>query len=377
MELTFLGYRSAYACCSGWINIPLGNSIDSEGSFQISNEEKVWNSPNAKLFRESVLDGSFSYCDKIHCPHLSAISGPVTYIDNENSSSSTVSGPITYVSDDEYERYMDFATSDSPKEMLYPKQLNCAYDRSCNIACPSCRKETIGLTKIGREVNSLYIQSALEKYGEHLEEIFITGSGDAFGSPHFWDLLRGDFLLKYPNLKIRLHTNALLLTKRRWEQISHLHDKILSIEISIDAATKSTYEVNRFPGKWNVLTENMSFIGTLKEKGNFPEIKLDYVVQENNWKEMSDFVVLANSWNADIINFTPLNNWGTFTQNEYLQRAIHLSTNNEHLEFLQFMSNSCFKQNNIEMGFLFPKESSPLEVDQRNKLNIPCVEISI
>jgi hypothetical protein len=329
LEIDADKHRTAYLCCSGWLTKAAGKTIDPI-SMSINDLDLVWNSNNAKEIRKSVLDGSFRYCNKILCPHLNEISGPVQY-----------------VSRNELDSLNQLAFGSNH---FAPKQLNCAYDRSCNLACPSCRKNIIASESTEREFNNTYLRTVLDKYGDALLEINITGSGDPFGSRHFWDILRSQTLKKYPNLKIILHTNAQLLTAKRWNQIEHITDQIKLLEISIDAASEATYTINRFPASWNRLLENMAIISNFRKNCIIPLLKLDYVVQENNWREMKEFITMARRWNADIIYFSPLNNWGTFEKYEFNERCVHSPNNVNYNEFVAYLSDPIFWASDIEMG---------------------------
>jgi hypothetical protein len=144
-----------------------------------------------------------------------------------------------------------------------------------------------------------------------------------------------------------------MLTAKRWDKIKHLAPRISRLEISIDGASQETYEINRFPGKWDVLLENMQLISSLRKDGVIPYLKLDYVVQKNNWREMSGFVDLGKLWYADAILFLPVNNWGTFTEEEYQARAVHLPSNIEHGVFVDYLRSSEFRNDKfVELGSL-------------------------
>lgn len=50
-----------YFCCPAWLPIPIGN-------LQTQSTEEIWNSPAAQDIRKSILDGSYRYCSRMHCP---------------------------------------------------------------------------------------------------------------------------------------------------------------------------------------------------------------------------------------------------------------------------------------------------------------------
>lgn len=92
---------------------------------------------------------------------------------------------------------------------------------------------------------------------ENVRKLFITGSGDPFGSPYFSRWLRSMKRADMPNLEaIHLHTNALLWTPRAWHHIAaEIRELIRTCGISIDAATAQTYAVNRRGGKFEKLLD--------------------------------------------------------------------------------------------------------------------------
>ena len=94
-------------------------------------------------------------------------------------------------------------------------------------------------------------------------------------------------------------------------------------EISIDAATKETYETKtRLGGDWGVLHENLKFIQTIP---SIEEITLSFVVQHNNYTEMLEFV---NHFNSIIkvkkiwFQFLKINDWGSLDPVSFLNSKI-------------------------------------------------------
>lgn len=50
---------------------------------------------------------------------------------------------------------------------------------------------------------------------------------------------------KYPNMRINLQTNGVLLTPKSWRRMKAIHANISAVIVSIDAATQPTYEITR------------------------------------------------------------------------------------------------------------------------------------
>lgn len=318
--------KKVYPCCSGWVSQSLGDALE-------QTPQEIWFGENAKKVRQSVHDGSFKYCNKNFCPFIA-----------------DAVDPVFWVSKSEVEHYQRMI--DDPEQYLtLPKVLNCGYDSSCNLACPSCRSKVVMADKKERQLYDLLFDQMLEQFGPHLESINMAGSGDPFASRHFWDKLQSGVIADYPNIKLRLHTNAQLLDEYHWNRIAKIHHQIAEIEISIDAATGDTYRLNRTPGDWDLLLTNMKFIADLKKQNKIKELQVDFVVQKNNWQEMEEFIHLGRLWNVDRIFFSALKNWTTFSDQDYAERSIHLSSHPEHAKLIEMLRRPLFSEPGVFIGF--------------------------
>lgn len=319
--------KGVYLCCPGWLNKPIANAT-------LDDPENIWASKNAKIIRTSVIDGSFRYCNAEHCPHLINKTFPVKYVNEEEHKA--------------LEQRIENINHDDNK----PGYLNFSYDRSCNLSCPSCRNEIVIASKNEREQYRDLASKTLAAFGDKAKELYITGSGDPFSSRHFWELLTGDELTKYPDLAMRIHTNGQLCTPNRWEMIRHVEDKISTLEISVDGASAETYSLNRTPGDWDVLCSNMEFVSELRKANRVKRLQLDFVVQNNNFLEMARFVEYAKSWNADVVYFSVLNNWGTFSNEEYLERAVHNPAHKNHAKLIEVLMDPLIWDPIVYCGFI-------------------------
>ena len=140
---------------------------------------------------------------------------------------------------------------------------------------------------------------------------------------------------KFPNLKeISLYTNGILLNEKMWNKINKIHKYIKTIQISIDAATKDTYEKIRRGGKWEVLMKNINFLLTIP---TIEKMEYVFIVQDTNYKEMEQFLQLVNNLphkNTQGVFFNKIYNWGTYSDSEYKQKKIWDESHPEFNEFL-------------------------------------------
>jgi radical SAM protein with 4Fe4S-binding SPASM domain len=314
----------AYLCCQGWQPVTIGN-------VRRESLSSLWNGETAREIRRSILDGSFRHCTA--CPFLASVSGCVR-------DANAVVDP--------------FEVSILARRSLVsegPQVVNLAYDRTCNLSCPSCRTELFVAT--GREFEALEeLQGRLLDGGllARIKWLSVTGSGDPFASRLYRDLLRAIDPARFPRLRVRLHTNALLFTAETWADLGPVRERVHEVEVSVDAACAATYALNRRGGSWETLLENLVFIASLRRRGPIRRLHLSFVVQANNWREMTAFVDLADRYGADRILFSPLRDWNTFAPKEFARRAVHLPGHPEHADFVSSLKDARLRRASVSLG---------------------------
>ena len=318
-----------HLCCAGWLEMSIGNLLH-------QSVDEIWNSLNAHKIRRSILDGSFKYCNRDLCPYLKTITGPVLRYKD--------------IKDKELKEVIDEELTILP---YGPKAINCSYDRSCNLYCPSCRDHIFIETQ--NKIQILKIQDKIHKEalkGVHL--LYIAGTGDPFGSPYNRKWLQTMKRDDMPNLKeIFLQTNAQLWTKKLWNTIpKDIRKLVKTTEISIDAASPETYAINRRGGNFEKLIENLKFISKLRKHGPIKTMRISMIVQENNFLEMPEFVRLGKSLNVDTVFFNQLVNWGTYSDEEFESRAIHFPEHPRNSEFVDLLKDKIFKEPIVNLGNL-------------------------
>ena len=276
-------------CCPPWVD---GYTY---GNINHSSFDEVWNSDKAIKFRESILDGSFTYCNEMSCPMLSTSGEDVKVKEHYIKQTEEKAGPTDAL-------IVNDIKNNKSKLDHGPLHIECNYDRSCNLSCPSCRDKTIMHTgNVRQNIND--IQTEIIKNGaSDVVSMTITASGDPFASPTFRKLLQTLTEDQCPKLeKIYVITNGLLL-KRYWDTLSEFaRDKIYSVSVSIDAASADVYHVNRRGGKWADLCENMDFVSYLRTSKKIHDFNASMVVQKNNFHEINDFILFCENHNVDMV----------------------------------------------------------------------------
>jgi MoaA/NifB/PqqE/SkfB family radical SAM enzyme len=304
-----------FFCCQNWITKSIGNMSEKP-------IKDVWNSSAARKIRRSILDGSFKYCRADVCPYLQRVDGPVQRIEDVKN-----------------ESLLEIIRKELTVVPFGPRDVICCFDQSCNLSCPTCRTKVIMETSRGDAI--LNIQKRLEAEAlADAQMLYITGSGDPFGSPFFRRWLQTMKRSAMPKLeRIHLHTNGLLWTKRIWESIpEEIRLLVRAATISIDAATSETYAINRRGSDFATLLERLAFIAELRSIGPLEYLEIHMTVQANNYMEMREFVALGRRHHCDRVSFHQMLDWGTFSPEEFASRAIQEPGHPEHPAFLAMLT---------------------------------------
>ena len=170
-----------------------------------------------------------------------------------------------------------------------------SYDKSCNLSCPYCRQELF-VCKGSETARLGKIHAKVFGNGRKgLKRIMLSGCGDPLASKIHRDFLKNFDSKNYSEVRIKLQTNGLLLTPEMWKGISKSHDAIDWISISIDAATKETYKINR-GGNFDRLLKNLEFVSNLRKENIIEAFNINFVVQANNFREMRQFIELGKRY---------------------------------------------------------------------------------
>jgi len=309
--------NSTWSCCPDWMEIPF-----EEWSHLTPGETKdlkdVWFNDINRKVREGILDGSYKYCSKTKCPYLSKLINTdenVMLNEFESNYGQSVYFGYFYKREEFFKKY-NLSETDT-KWKLFPRLIYFNFDYACNLKCPSCRLDTIPNRK-DKMVDNI-LKDINEQFSNEVEMIHITGSGDPFYSNVFRKFMQTFDYKRYPKLKqIYIVSNGNMWTQEMWESVKPIHTYVHEYEISIDAATKETYEKKvRLNGNWDILMDNLKYHSTLK----FNNRNFSFVVQDHNVHEMNDFVNMIESiygkWNPKngyTITFRARQDWNHQTK---------------------------------------------------------------
>jgi molybdenum cofactor biosynthesis enzyme MoaA len=301
--------KTQFLCCPDWNNVNIHVS---------ENLTDNWNYDSAKKVRDGHLNGNFIGCNSINCPHYNTLIN-----------TGKLSGSIRPISEFDPNKYM----------LKGPRRIKVCSDDACNFHCPTCRIEVYPNTEKKTLKTKLLLENISKYYGDTLMEIYLNGIGEPFYSIPMRDFLINLKKEDFPVLNsVILHTNASLWSEKMWNQMTAIHQHVKMAEISIDAATKDTYEnKTRLGGNWDVLMKNLEFISKIK---TIETLIFSFVVQKNNFREMEQFVLLIDSLFKHtgiktIIQFQKVVQWPSISDERYKDMKIWEPTNSEYKDFVK------------------------------------------
>jgi MoaA/NifB/PqqE/SkfB family radical SAM enzyme len=258
---------SCYACeCTSWLPQSIGN-------LQVKSLDDIIGSGMHQHLQGSIADGTYRYCNEHQCSYI---------LSNE-------------------------VLNDRPSRI---KHLRLAIDDSCNLRCPSCRKAMIfhkggSAYRLGIRLADR-INDWLHSY-QYPMQVHIGSDGDPFASHvyrHFMEQTPERDSIKYSIL-----TNGLMF-KEFHTRVPNVIGNLNELGVSIDGATKHTYEKLRLGGKWEKILEALECMAEQKQRHGFRFI-LHYVVQKDNYHEMQEIIDLGEQYNADRVWLNRIEDWGT------------------------------------------------------------------
>lgn len=279
-HLELLTEGEIYCCCSTFMR-SLGNV--SNGSIL-----SIWNSIKHKILCLSVVNRTYTFCNKAMCPLL---------FGKEQQRAATVD-PDNY-----------------PVMESAPSVSAIGFDHTCNLKCETCRDEIRIARGAEKERMLEYARMTVEEILPKTNFLIMAGDGEVFASEAYKTIYKSTGMdnVEY----IRLLSNGTLFNPKNWEDFKqNKHGKIM-LTASVDAASKETYESIRRNGNFDVLKLNMAFAGELRRKGELAYFRMNFVVQKKNYKEMLDFVRWGMEIGADEVFFTKILNWGTYSADEF------------------------------------------------------------
>ena len=280
---------SCYACeCQSWLPQSIGN-------LQVKDLKTILASDMRTHLQSSITDGTYRYCNEHQCSYLRSGSR------------------------------FDYKRGDA-------FNLRLAIDNSCNLRCPSCRQHMI----FHKDDSAYRLGIKLaDRVNEWLHQhpgpvqVHIGSDGDPFASHVYRHFM--EHTPHRDNLSYSILTNGLMFPEFH-TRVPNVMKNLKELGVSIDGATRGTYEKLRLGGRWDKIIEALGFIAEQKKQLGFTFI-LHFVVQKNNYHEMEKIIDLGEQFGADKVWLNKIEDWGTM-QNFSEQDIWHKDEYLSHLDRL-------------------------------------------
>ena len=311
---------NVHCCCPDLVPTVIGNIEN------VSATEAI-NSEQARKIRASILDGSYRYCNAVRCNQMIRDQIP------SKTDPDLVNDPM-----------LGRVLREQDASLSEIRELALGYDPTCNLSCPSCRREMIIDKQMQSRHRSEQVRQHIAPLLPKLRLLYINNGGEFLFSRPSRELLQSIEPETCPELTIDLISNGTLFSESEWQKFSNIHGRVRNVRISTDAATKETFEAVRRGGKWERFVENLNFIGELRRRGEIRYFLMSFAYQLANFREMPAFVGLCKSVGADAVSFEPLLPSEAMTHAEFSERAVHFVTHPLYVEFQQVLKDSALSE---------------------------------
>lgn len=319
-EISVIG--DVIVCCHDWLPLIIGNIRE-------NTLEEIWNGEKANALRETILDGSYKYCNNQTCLYLLA----------------GKSGDL--VTKEEFK----LPTNNLPEKVLL------SVDESCNLYCPSCRTKKLGqLEGEYKEVALTIIKNTLQQLLKepHNRPILIgfDGRGEVFNSAIYRHLFETDPIFsnldQWPNLRFRILTNGVMMTEKIQKRHAAIFNRIEGMSISIDAGNEASYNKVRLGGDWDLLWKNIDYLyATQKHR---PVNSFDWawqvVLQADNFESIPELIDRAYNYPDRLphIIISPILNWGTFSEEQFAGKTVTSNVSVHYKKLIEILNSTKVKE---------------------------------
>ncbi len=180
------------------------------------------------------------------------------------------------------------------KASSLPYRLQIENGNICNLRCTMC-----ALNVMKRKKGMMN----LEKFKEVFDTVKpayvnLTGYSEMILNKDMFDIIK---YAKSKGAFVKIDSNATLTTDDKANKI--IDSGIDLISISVDGATKETYEKIRIPAKFEVVIENLkNLVKVRNERKSKTQIHMAFVCQLPNFHELPAIIKLADEFGVDQLN---------------------------------------------------------------------------
>lgn len=297
------GIGTVRAC--GWAGYYLlGNLRDNTMS-------EVFNSEAAKRFRQTLIDGTYDYCNEENCPYMA-------------------------------NNILDSQLIEIDEIPEYPEIVSLAYDRRCNYHCTCCISRCDD--KMNPDVQKK-IEQEIRTALPFVKEFSANGLGEFFVSDSMIKLVSEWEPEKIEHAEFGLETNGSLFNKENWEKIKNIGNARLSVTVTVHSFDEAAYQyLSGTKIEIDRIIENLIFMKQLREEGKIDFLEIAMVMQERNFRTLPEFIDRClNEFGADRVRVRRFLPEKAMDENYEWFFDIRNPLHPYHQEYLQVMKHPIFK----------------------------------
>lgn len=268
---------NVYLCCPDFLHVSAGN-------MRLESFMKCWDSFVARILRLSICNGTFAFCNKEYCDLFD-------FKDEDT------------LGEAEWKKIYEVTCSE------YPNTLMVGIDSSCNLRCPSCRKDTYVISGKAKENAERKAEDLLENVIPYVNRLWMAGSGEVFFSSTYKGILTDERCKRRTSISIL--SNGTLFDESNWKLIKAAYQSI-EVVISMDGIKDETIERLRKGAKAAQLKHNLEFLGKLRKRQEISKLFISCVLQAENVAEIFDLLEYCKAIGVDKVQFLKLKNNGTY-----------------------------------------------------------------
>lgn len=202
---------------------------------------------------------------------------------------------------------------------LAKNHLSLEISAKCNVNCIMCSLQKYYDNK---GLMSLDTLENILPYIPHFNMIDLGFSGEPFMNPKILVFLKKIKFVN-PDIYVQIITNGTLLSEKVIEELISL--KIDEVMISMDGATKETYEQIRKGSNFNLVRNNINLLNRKKQEFDVkkPILTSTFVMMKENYHEIELFMDIINNLNFERLM---INNVEDYDLKKYQTSLLKLKT---------------------------------------------------
>lgn len=227
--------------------------------------DEVWSGPLIQRVRRNFANGNYGICREDVCPYLNGEFAP------KPPSPSVIAAM----------RRPDEPFTSGIEELVHD------IDQGCNLTCVMCRSNVIKPdVALGQKV-----ANEIEKMAEKgdLKELRFSPGGEVLMHQGIVRLLKSR-ALSDKGVRVTVITNLTSIAPSLWNSIKHNN---LSIQASLDGATRETYETIRRGAQWDSVYRNLLFLVDAYKKGELGKLTVCTVVMGRNRRDLGALIEMT------------------------------------------------------------------------------------